>query len=93
MSEAQKSQKRKELEDRFQKFQQTRTEAQRELAKRENEFLRKAMPELRAIITTIAQKESLLLVFDKKEVPALYAADGPDLTAQVLKEFDARSGK
>jgi len=89
MSEAQKNQKRKDLEERFQTFQKSRSEAQRDLAKRENEFLSKAMPALRDIIAAIAQSEKLLLVFDKREMPALYAAEGPDLTGRVLKEFDA----
>ncbi len=93
MSEAQKKQKKRELEDKFEAFQKMRAEAQRELAKQENEFLRKAMPELRAIVSAIAREEKLLLVFDRNEVPALYAEDGPDLTARVLRAFDAKSGK
>ncbi len=91
MSEAQKKQKQKEFEEKFEGYQKTRAEAQRDVSKREGEFMRKALPDLRAIITALAKEEKLVLVFDKGNVPVLYAEDGPDLTDKVMQRFDAKS--
>jgi outer membrane protein len=93
MSEAQRKQKAKEFEEKFAGYQKLRVEAEQEVSKRESDFMRKILPELRTIITALAKEEKLALVFDKGNVPALYAEDGPDLTDKVMQRFEARGGK
>jgi len=51
------------------------------------------MTDIGKIISEIAKQEKLHLVFEKNRLPVLYAADGPNLTQQVLKKYDAQHGK
>lgn len=96
LTEAQKKEKQKEFQDKFQAFQQHRSEAQQELSKKDNEFTRQALADIRAIVQALAREEKLALVFEKNELNGmlvLYAQDGPDLTDKVLARFNAKSGK
>lgn len=92
LSEAQKQAKQKEFEEKVKAYQQARAAAQREIDQKEQEFTRKAIPEIRAIIRDLAREEKLMLVFEKHEQPVLYAADGPDLTERVIQRLDAQGG-
>ena len=92
LSESQKEAKQKEFEAKVRAFQQARAEAQRDIAEQERDFTRKALPQIRAIIKDIAKEKKLTLVFEKNEMPVLYAQDGPDLTGTVIKRFDAKGG-
>lgn len=93
LSEAQKQTKQKEFDEKLKAYQQSAAEAQREIGQKEQEFARHAIPEIRAIIRDLAKEEKLTLVFEKREMPVLYAADGPDLTEKVIQRLDAKSGK
>ncbi len=96
LSDAQKKQKQKEFQEKFRVFHKHRSEAQRELNQKDNDFTRHAIAEVRAIVRTLAREEKLALVFEKNELEGmlvLYAQDGPDLTDKVLARFNASSGK
>lgn len=88
LSEAQRQEKQKEFQQKFEAFQKSAGELQREVSQKENEFTKKAVPEIQAIIRAIAQEEKLTLVFEKHQIPAMYAADGPDLTDKVLQRYN-----
>lgn len=92
LSDAQKQTKQKEFEEKLKAFKQSATQAQREIEQKETEFTKKAVPEIRALIRDLAKEEKLSLVFEKNELPVLYAAEGPDLTDKVIKRFDAKGG-
>jgi outer membrane protein len=92
LSDAQKQAKQKEFDDKLKAFQQATAEAQREIDQKQQEFTRKAFPEIRDIIRDLAKQEKLSLVFEKQEASVLYAADGPDLTDKVIQRFDAKIG-
>ncbi len=92
LSDAQKQTKQKEFEEKVKAYQQSTAEAERELQQKQSEYTRKAVPEIRAIIRDLAKEEKLALVFEKNEMPVLYAADGPDLTAKVIQRLDAKGG-
>ncbi|HEY8555143.1 MAG TPA: OmpH family outer membrane protein [Burkholderiales bacterium] len=91
LSESQKQAKQKEFEEKVRAFQQAQLEAQREVERHEREFARKAIPEVREIIREIAREQKLTLVFEKNEMPVLYAVDGPDITDKVIQRFNAKS--
>lgn len=96
LTEAQKKEKQKEFQDALQAFQQHRNEARQELNKKDSDFTRQALVEIRAIVHALAREEKLALVFEKNELNGmlvLYAQDGPDLTDKVLARFNASSGK
>lgn len=92
LSEAQRQEKQKEFEQRLNAYRQATAEAQREIQQKEQAYTKKALPEVRTIISDIAKAEKLTLVFEKHEMPVLYAADGPDLTEKVIKRLDAKPG-
>ncbi len=91
LSDAQRQAKQKAFEEKVRAFQQARLEAQREIEQEEQEFARKVIPQIREIIRAVAQEQKLTLVFEKNEMPVLYAADGPDLTAKVIERFNAKT--
>lgn len=92
LSDSQKQAKQKEFDEKLRAFQQARAQAQREIEQKEREFTRKALPQIREIVRVMAKEQKLTLVFEKNEMPVLYAADGPDLTSAVIKRFDAKGG-
>lgn len=92
LSDAQKQAKQREFEEKVRAFQQSTAEAEREVQQKQNEYRRKAIPDIQAIIRDLAKAEKLTLVFEKNEMPVLYAIDGPDLTAKVIQRLDAKGG-
>jgi outer membrane protein len=92
LSDAQKQAKQREFETKVRAFQQSTQDAERDVQQKQAEYTRKAIPEIRAVIRDVAKEEKLTLVFEKNEMPVLYAVDGPDLTAKVIQRVDAKSG-
>lgn len=88
LSEGQRQAKQKDFQQKLEAYQKHAAQAQRELSEKEREYTKKAVPEIRAIIRDLAKEEKLTLVFEKNEIPALYAADGPDLTEKVLARYN-----
>lgn len=88
LSESQKQEKQKDFQQKLQAYQKSAATAQREIAQKESEYAKKAIPEIRDIIRQLAKEEKLTFVFEKNEPPALYAIDGPDLTDKVLARYD-----
>lgn len=92
LSDAQKQTKQREFDDKMRAYQQSAAEAQREIDQKQIEYTRKAYPEVQAIIRDLAKEQKLVLVFEKHEMPVLYAVDGPDLTDKVIQRLDAKGG-
>jgi outer membrane protein len=90
MTEPQKKAKQKEFQEKAQAFQVHQGEAQQELRKRDAEFAQKAIGEISKIVAELAKEKKLMLVFERTAQP-LYAEPGPDLTAEVLKRYDAKA--
>lgn len=88
LSEAQRKEKQKDFQKKFEAYQKQAAQAQKELSQKEAEYTKKAVPEIRTIIRELAQEQKLSLVFEKSQVPALYSADGPDLTEAVLSRYN-----
>lgn len=88
LSETQRQDKQKDFQQKYEAYQKHAQQAQRELSQKEAEYTKKALPEIRAIIRDLAKEEKLALVFEKNEIPALYAVDGPDLTDKVLARYN-----
>lgn len=92
LSDAQKQAKQKEFDEKVKAYQQSTAQAQREIDQKQQEFTGKALPEIRDIIRDLAKQEKLTLVFEKHDMPLLYAIDGPDLTDKVMQRFDSKNG-
>ncbi len=93
LSDAQKKEKQKEFQDEMQKYQQMVGADQNLVHQKDNEFTQKAVEKIRGIITQIAKKDKLNLVFEKTELMVLYSDPDLDITQQVMQRYDASSGK
>ena len=90
LTEAQKQDKQRGFQEKVQAFQKLAQEAERELRQKDNEYTNKALEEVRKVITDVAKEEKVGLVLGKTEMSVLYAEDGMDLTAKVIKKYDSR---
>lgn len=88
LSESQRQEKQKDFEQKLKAYQKSAATAQREITDKESAYAKQAIPEIRQIIGQLAKEEKLTFVFEKNEIPALYAIDGPDLTDKVLARFN-----
>jgi len=93
LTEAQKKERQRDFQQKAEAYQKLTQEAQREVNQKDAEYTQKAMAEIGGIVGEIARQEKLMLVFEKNQMPVLYAEDGPDLTDTVIKKYDAKAGK
>ncbi|HWR87065.1 MAG TPA: OmpH family outer membrane protein [Acidiferrobacterales bacterium] len=90
LTEAQKQEKQRGFQEKVQAFQKSAQEAEREVRQKDTEYTNKALEEVRKVITEVAKDEKVGLVLGKTEMSVLYAEDGMDLTAKVIKKYDSR---
>jgi len=90
LTEAQKQEKQRDFQGKVQAFQKSAQEAEREVRQKDTEYTNKALEEVRKVITEVAKDEKVGLVLGKTEMSVLYAEDGMDLTAKVIKKYDSR---
>lgn len=90
LTEAQKQEKQRDFQGKVQAFQKGAQEAEREVRQKDTEYTNKALEEVRKVITEVAKDEKVGLVLGKTEMSVLYAEDGMDLTAKVIKKYDSR---
>jgi len=90
LTEAQKQDKQRGFQEKVQTFQKTAQEAERDLRQKDTDYTNKALEEIRKIITEVAKEEKIGLMLGKTEMSVLYADDGMDLTAKVIKKYDSR---
>ena len=90
LTEAQKQDKQRSFQEKVQAFQKIAQEAEREVRQKDTEYTNKALEDVRKVITEVAKDEKVGLVLGKTEMSVLYAEDGMDLTAKVIKKYDSR---
>lgn len=90
LTEQQKKDKQKEFQDKVQAFQKLQGESEQEVRRKDGEYSQKAIEEIRRLVADLAKDKKLMLVFERSAQP-LYAEPGPDLTAEVLKRYDAKT--
>ncbi len=93
LTEAQKQEKQRGFQEKVQAFQKDAQNAEREVRQKDSEYTSKAIEEVRKLITEVAKEEKVGLVLGKTEMSVLYAEDGMDLTAKVIKKYDSRAAK
>ncbi len=89
-SEKQKQTKQRELQEKVQALNSSVNETQEEFRQKEGAFTSKTVKDIRAIIADVAKAQKVTLVLEKSEMSVLYAEDGMDMTAEVLKQFNAK---
>ena len=90
LTDAQKQDKQRGFQEKVQVFQKSAQDAEREVRQKDTEYTNKALEEVRKVITEVAKDEKVGLVLGKTEMSVLYAEDGMDLTAKVIKKYDSR---
>jgi outer membrane protein len=89
LSDAAKSAKQADLQKRFAELQKAAAESQMDLQKRERELTKPIIDELRSIIEGIGKEKGYTLVLERNEGGVLYAANGDDLTDDVISKFNS----
>jgi outer membrane protein len=93
LSDAQKEQKRKEIDEKVKLLRQMSRDAEDEVKKRESEILGAASKVLRGILDEIAKQEKVAIVVDKAQSGFLWAQEDVDLTEKVMKAYEAKAPK
>lgn len=93
LTDAQRKERQQELQQKIQAFQKVAGEAQQELAKKDQEFTRKALDDARVVIAEVAKADHLNMVLEKGEANVLYGDPALDVTMKALEKFNARTAK
>ncbi len=93
MTDEQRKKKQDEMQQKLAALQKQSQEAQRELGKKDQEFTRKAVGEIRPIVEEIAKAEKVKIVYERGESSVLYVEESVDLTDKVIKAYDAKTAK
>ncbi|MDH5632208.1 MAG: OmpH family outer membrane protein [Gammaproteobacteria bacterium] len=90
MSKAQSDKWKQEFTAKVQAYQQETAKAQREVQDKEREFTRRAGMEIQKIVVALAAEKKISMVLEKSASGLLFAEDSMDITADVIKQFDAK---
>lgn len=90
LNEGARAKKQAELQKRLLEFQQKAARTQTELQGRERSLTAPLIKELRGIIEGIGKARKYELILEKNESAVLYAQSGSDITAEVIKRFNAK---
>jgi outer membrane protein len=89
MTDQVRQQKAEDLQKRLIDLQQSFEKGRAELAQKESDEFQPIVQKMRAIITSIAQKEQFTMVFDAGGIA--YAPDSLDLTAQLVRTYNEQN--
>ncbi|MBA2661198.1 MAG: OmpH family outer membrane protein [Bradymonadaceae bacterium] len=88
LSEDARRQKGAEFQQHMYELQQLYVSLQGELAQKEGEATKKIFEKMRKIIEGIGKEQSYTMIFERTESSVLYARDGMDLTAELVKRYN-----
>lgn len=77
------------LQGRMQELQELYLQLQNELAQQEAEATKGIFDKMRAIIRTMAREQNYTLILERTESSVLYAADGMNLTDELVRRYNA----
>lgn len=89
LSPSAREQMQQDLQQKAMKAQQTFAELQQELGRKEQEALGDLLQKLEPVVQEIAQADGFTFVFEKNEAGLFYAPAAYDLTAQLIRKYDA----
>ena len=90
LNETAKMKKQAELQKKLQAFQRKAMESQMALQKREQELTKPLLDEVRVIVESVGKSKGFQLILEKSEGAVLYAAQGADLTSDVIAAFNKK---
>ena len=90
LSEQQREKKERDIMQRMQGYQGMVEDAKKKMQEQNASVEKEIIAPVGKIIQAIAKERKLGGVFDRRQSGLLYAADSPDLTAEVIKRLDAK---
>ncbi|MEW6432729.1 MAG: OmpH family outer membrane protein [Myxococcota bacterium] len=90
MSEDVRAQKYQEMQKKILDLTQREQQAQVELAKKEQDELKKIFDKMDPIIAAIAQREGLAMVLEKSDSGIVYALPSMDLTNELVRTYNEK---
>jgi outer membrane protein len=90
MNDETKKKKEEEIQTKLMELQTKSVNAQKEIAKMEEDFKRPILERITAITEEISKKESVEMTFEVSSSPIIYAKDSIDLTAKVVESYDKK---
>jgi len=93
LSESARADKERDYQQKLKEFQRYTKDVQEELQQQDADHTRRILEEIFKVIKTIGEEENYTLVLEKTESSILYADDQIDLTAKVIKTYDAKYAK
>jgi outer membrane protein len=91
MSQAELDKRSAEIEKLIQTFQTKAAEMQKQLAQEQTKLASGILKPAEQIIATAAKNNKVSAVFERHQSGLLYIDDGLDLTAEVIKQLDAKT--
>ncbi len=91
MSKEQIAKREQEIKDRIEAYQRKIMPIQQELLKAQQEKGREILEPAREILAAVAKGKKLGMVFERGAAGLLYVDDSVDLTAEVIKQLDAKT--
>ncbi len=93
LSDADKITKQKEFQTKLQAFQQAQISFEQEARQREATALQKIFQNIQSVVQKISKQKNFDLVFDKSAAVLLYAANGTDITNDVVTQYNSEFKK
>jgi outer membrane protein len=90
LSETARADKERDYQQKLKEFQRFTKDIQEELQQQDADHTRRILEELFQVIKEVGVKEKYTLVLEKTESSILFADDQIDLTAKIIKAYDAR---
>jgi outer membrane protein len=90
LSETARADKERDYQQKLKEFQRFTKDIQEELQQQDADHTRRILEELFQVIKEVGEKEKYTLVLEKTESSILFADDQIDLTARIIKAYDAR---
>lgn len=90
MSEEVRVQKYSEMQKKVLELSQREQQAQLDLAKKEQEELKKIFDKMDPIIAAIAQRDGLAMVLEKSDSGVVYALPSMDLTSELVRTYNEK---
>lgn len=91
MSKEQIAKREQEIKDRIEAYQKKALPIQQELMKAQQEKGREILGPAREVLNAVAKNKKLGVVFERGAAGLLYVDEGLDLTAEVIKQLDAKT--
>ena len=93
MSKEQQDKKKKDFQKKLLAFRKLARDSEKEVKQKESLFTKRALAELKSIVSAIAKEKEFTFIVEKSEGAVLYSQEGMDITDPVMKEFDKKFAK